>query len=227
MRQNDSGSYGNIAGIELWSYYKKNPVNQPNITPQDRFITFLNLDTTRDQSIFRFIENYQIFPTGNFRTGIKRGILREFRKLHKQISCFVQKEQNGSLNRGDFNLINSVIGRKENHIHKVSEKLLVRANENINNAEDGSGNYDGLSRSNEKYRVIQTVKYPNSFTIIYADLADYILGKSKIKNCENCHSFFVSTREWDRFCGIDCQQRQAKKRKYYQKKSTRISPSIS
>ncbi len=191
------GSYGNFAGIELFSYFRKNKKNQSLLAPQERLLAFLNLDIANDEAVIKYIQDYQIIPNGNYENNIITTLLNNFREEYKSIKSIAKKASKNELTQTDLDFINSKLSEIKTKLKYLSEDEIKQINENLDNLNKGAGK---INVEYDTPHLVTAVKYPYSFLQLYQDLYYYCLGKANLRNCNFCGNFFHPNRRNQYHC---------------------------
>ena len=192
-----TGSYGNFAGIELLSYFRKNRKNQQLLAPRERLLAFLNLDISSDEAIKAYITYYLVIPGGNYEKDIIKRLLGNFRTEHAIIKSIAQRASKKELLDEDISLLNKKLSEVKTLLKKFSEGEIVAINQQL---EDLGMDEGRLNKTFERQHLATAIKYPYSFLQLYHDLYYYCLGKAFLRNCKFCGVFFHPSRQNQLYC---------------------------
>lgn len=164
--------------------------------PKDRIISFLKVNATSEEAVYRFCGDYLFLPQE-----LGSNLIKSFAKEQKELKEIFDKTKSDQLTYKDIDTIN----RKLAFIHpSLSTKKPL------------FGEPKGVVPLKDIYK---TTTHTNLAVSLWEDLSTIIIGESLIRTCPNCGNLFVKSKATQKYCSRTCTNTSTKKRSYKRKHS--------
>lgn len=208
-------TYGLIGPVTIGSGFRTEK-NRQNLYPKDRLVVFLNLDTSKEESVYSFCGKYLLIPRN-----LTKGWVNSFKEEQQKAKAIVRKIAEGDLTKETINTINQELESITTKLTLLDNGKIILLNEQLEGYEPGEGDYgiEGLHRNKDKH-LVKVERHKNSLSSIWQDLANLLLKQSNLKNCAECGLFFIPNKRApkQKFCSDLCRDRYTKRKNYRRKK---------